>query len=286
MKNTEQFRIYLKQKMIFHIDRESISIPGVLQKWIKSYDLYNYLKRELAEYRVRGEDEEASLLQYVLMAASNQTISEVKYHESKIDCDDAKLHFWTTCKVDSPPNGCPRDSFYIKLGDYGALLNLFCKKFILSDGVLFVHKVGDGDIFIRLYGEISFIGLNQYKYQSMYQAIMEDMLKKEELKMLYTGRIMNHPPKYHNPFSIKDIKFNGPATIVFWEDGEKTVVKMDKSEKKFDVEKAVMAAYTKRALSTLSNARERSIDLTLDMAREKYDAYLKEIKPKEVKIKK
>ena len=36
------------------------------------------------------------------------------------------------------------------------------------------------------------------------------------------------------------------------------------SEKEFDLEKAIMAAFTRRALSTLSNARERSVEKTIN----------------------
>lgn len=46
---------------------------------------------------------------------------------------------------------------------------------------------------------------------------------------------------------IKDVIFNDPATIVFWLDGTKTVVKAQKGEK-FDPEKGLMAAITKKAL--------------------------------------
>lgn len=46
---------------------------------------------------------------------------------------------------------------------------------------------------------------------------------------------------------IKNVIFNDPATIVFWLDGTKTVVKAQKGEK-FDPEKGLMAAITKKAL--------------------------------------
>jgi hypothetical protein len=63
-------------------------------------------------------------------------------------------------------------------------------------------------------------------------------------------------------FKIKKVKFNGPATIVFWESGDKTVVKMQKSESKDDREKAIFAAFTKKALSLSStnSGKEKSIE--------------------------
>lgn len=46
---------------------------------------------------------------------------------------------------------------------------------------------------------------------------------------------------------IKDVKFNGPATIVFWEDGTKTVVKCQNGDT-FDPEKGLAMAIAKKAL--------------------------------------
>ena len=50
-------------------------------------------------------------------------------------------------------------------------------------------------------------------------------------------------------FSIKPTKiiFNGPATIVFWDDGTKTVVKCTEREM-FDYEKGVALCYMKKLL--------------------------------------
>jgi hypothetical protein len=46
---------------------------------------------------------------------------------------------------------------------------------------------------------------------------------------------------------IEDVKFNGPATIVFWTDGTKTVVKCGKGDK-FDPEKGIAMACAKKLL--------------------------------------
>lgn len=43
---------------------------------------------------------------------------------------------------------------------------------------------------------------------------------------------------------IKDIKVNGPATIVFWLDGDKTIVKCQKADN-FDIEKGIIMALVK-----------------------------------------
>ena len=44
---------------------------------------------------------------------------------------------------------------------------------------------------------------------------------------------------------VERVIFNGPATILFWEDGEKTVVKLREGDG-YDAEKGVMAAMLKR----------------------------------------
>lgn len=51
----------------------------------------------------------------------------------------------------------------------------------------------------------------------------------------------------NSKFEIKEVKFNGPATIVFWKDGTKTVVKCGPHDK-IDYEKGLAMAITKRAL--------------------------------------
>lgn len=62
------------------------------------------------------------------------------------------------------------------------------------------------------------------------------------------GRVisdMNVLPK------IKNVIFNDPATIVFWEDNTKTVVMCDKE--KYDPEKGFTMAVTKKALGNKGN---------------------------------
>ena len=50
---------------------------------------------------------------------------------------------------------------------------------------------------------------------------------------------------------IKNVIFNKPATIVFWDDGSKTVVKAD--EETFDPEKGLAMAIAKKALGNKGN---------------------------------
>jgi len=66
-----------------------------------------------------------------------------------------------------------------------------------------------------------------------------------------------HIPPFEGPASrkvpkIKDVIFNDPATIVFWSDGTKTVVKCQNDEK-FDPEKGLAMAISKKALGNKGN---------------------------------
>lgn len=52
-----------------------------------------------------------------------------------------------------------------------------------------------------------------------------------------------------NKPEIRNVIFNGPATIVFWDDGTKTVVKTSKKDRKrFDKEKGLAMAICKKML--------------------------------------
>lgn len=52
-------------------------------------------------------------------------------------------------------------------------------------------------------------------------------------------------------FNIKKVIFNNPATIVYWEDGSKTVVKAH--DEPFDPEKGLAMAIAKRAYGNKGN---------------------------------
>lgn len=53
---------------------------------------------------------------------------------------------------------------------------------------------------------------------------------------------------YNKP-EIKDVKFSGPCTIVFWSDGDKTIVRCGEDDK-FDKEKGLAIAVAKKFLGT------------------------------------
>lgn len=73
------------------------------------------------------------------------------------------------------------------------------------------------------------------------KVIFEDMDKK---------LIINHWTG-HLP-TIKDVIYNGPATIVFWSDGSKTVVKCQEDDD-YDPEKGLAMAIAKKALGNKGN---------------------------------
>lgn len=74
--------------------------------------------------------------------------------------------------------------------------------------------------------------------------------KSYTLARIITEYIKNNPPVIP-PLDVKPIIkkviFNEPATIVFWEDGTKTVVKCREGDE-FDPEKGLAMAVTKKAL--------------------------------------
>lgn len=54
--------------------------------------------------------------------------------------------------------------------------------------------------------------------------------------------------KYKTAVFIKDVIFNPPATVVFWSDNTKTVVKCDESFETYDPEKGLAMAFSKKLL--------------------------------------
>lgn len=82
----------------------------------------------------------------------------------------------------------------------------------------------------------------------------------------------------YNTFEIKDILVNGPATIVFWADGTKTVVKCGPDDS-YDAEKAVAMCFMKKALG--SRSMRKIFDLAEDRKTE-YDNQFTQLSLKEI----
>lgn len=120
------------------------------------------------------------------------------------------------------------DNFYTKLGS--AQMNLE-----LEDGRTFQFNPGDllrdrqGDWHIRKREESAF---DSMRYMHWANCVMEEATKKkEEINMTAA--------------SIKNVIFAPPATIVYWSDGSKTVVKCSEKDV-FDPEKGLAMAVAKR----------------------------------------
>lgn len=82
-----------------------------------------------------------------------------------------------------------------------------------------------------------------YKYDpKVHEKIFDSMLDRTRYMAEFLG-------KKETDMTIKDVKFNPPATIVFWSDGTKTVVKCQANDK-FDAEKGLAMAISKKFLTT------------------------------------
>ena len=120
------------------------------------------------------------------------------------------------------------DNFYTELGSVQINLEL-------EDGRTFQFNPGDllrdrqGDWRIRKPEESV---LDSMRYMHWVDRVMEEAAKKKEETTMTAA-------------SIKNVIFNPPATIVFWTDGSKTVVKCNAKEE-FDPEKGMAMAIAKR----------------------------------------
>lgn len=72
-------------------------------------------------------------------------------------------------------------------------------------------------------------------------------LTKETLNKMFDGIRFYPADSSLFGITIKDVRFSPPATIVFWSDNTKTVVKAQNGEP-FDAEKGLMACIMKRGL--------------------------------------
>lgn len=119
-------------------------------------------------------------------------------------------------------------------------------------------KTGDVDV-DPLYPHI-FMHIARQNGKTLMQAKMiEELIKndpesaKRYLNSLYGVKKNGVEITYAHPEEhlIENVIFNDPATIVFWADGTKTVVKADKEE--FDPEKGLAMAISKKILGNKGN---------------------------------
>lgn len=94
-------------------------------------------------------------------------------------------------------------------------------------------------------------------FSPKYKEALDELLKKEREK--YMGYVnldiattCNIAKAVGFPHEIKDVIFNPPATIVYWKDGTKTVVKVQEGET-FDPEKGLAMAFFKKMHGNTGN---------------------------------
>lgn len=95
-----------------------------------------------------------------------------------------------------------------------------------------------------------------------------------EMKKHYTVDLKKE--KDMEEVTIKNVIFNPPATIVFWSNGDKTVVKCDAIEK-FDPEKGMAMAISKHALGNNGSYYNEFIKYAGEYIRKTFDDYGKVI---------
>ena len=129
-------------------------------------------------------------------------------------------------------------------------------KFKVGDKVVFNRKKAQRDVDRLVPGADSWLDSVPKGPLTIKEAIGIDTVLVEECVFLLSQDWLD---KYEEPVRvetfkvnvregrIKDVKFSGPATIVFWTDGTKTVVKCRKGDK-FDPEKGIAMACAKKLL--------------------------------------
>lgn len=106
-----------------------------------------------------------------------------------------------------------------------------------NDRTKTVVKVADGETFDPSKGLAMAIAKKYFGNDSSYYKVLHKWLSKDKT-------VDNKTPEYKRNRHIKNVIFNDPATIVFWNDGTKTVVKVQ--NEKFDPEKGLAMAISKK----------------------------------------
>ena len=136
-------------------------------------------------------------------------------------------------------SGSPKFSGYCKACCFGS-------KFV-QKGEEMIH-IGTGNPYIS---DVKDIINKKFGVQSMHKDI--DMLDAMSYAASYLDTDMALTSR--NVPEIEKVIFNKPATIVFWKDGTKTVVKVQGKEK-FNKEKGLAIAIAKKALGNQGNYYE------------------------------
>ena len=94
----------------------------------------------------------------------------------------------------------------------------------------------------------------KYDYKDFYYSALRAGISPDQIREdIFAEAFEDWRNKYNHKqkFKIKKVIFNDPATIVYWADGEKTVVKAN--NELFDKEKGLAMAITKKVLGNKGN---------------------------------
>lgn len=133
--------------------------------------------------------------------------------------------------------------YYLVVNTSGKITEPTCKNgFFAVDGYVKDNK----DIVITSYE----VNLREEKDMRKNDATVGDVhnsmsVYQQKVCQFMIGEALTNGMKTFAPDSIKKVIYNDPATIIFWSDGTKTVVKCMEDED-YDLEKGFMAAVTKK----------------------------------------
>lgn len=230
---------------------------------------------------------------------------------------EATLYFWNGCKLAYIENGeyerrikerCESLGYDKKPFDKYNYSNQF------GDGVRFIvndytgptipdipderYLKMDCDVIIKDTDDFDVVNIKCNQIIHAYSECKEEentMLKKETNKAAIEGYFARAAARRYTEYrqrrdqirapvapAIMDIKFNGPATIIFWGDGTKTVVKQHDGEATYDKEKAIAMALIKKSYPGHAYHKLFNLDeyfgKQLRAAEKKRDSILSQIK--------
>lgn len=192
-------------------------------------------------------------------------------------------HIGVIVSIDNP--GCYVDPVYTVRFDEPYKTQFFNAKALVKVG----HVAHEGEITMGLRsGKTYLTQIGKFTNKDNgFDSVIYEMEKQRKFAERGTDEMKN--------VEVKKIIFNGFKTIVFWNDGTKTIVSMSQEEINFDPEDAFRAAYTKKMYGTNSKIKriikeksnieqhQRIVKEKLKEEMEKisrdYDKYMKENYP-------
>lgn len=158
---------------------------------------------------------------------------------ASIYCD----HIGVIVSIDNP--GCYVDPVYTVRFDEPYKTQFFNAKGLVKVG----HVVHEGEITMGLRsGKTYLTEIGKCKNKDNgFDSVIYQMEKERKFAERGTDEMKN--------VEVKKIIFNNFKTIVFWNDGTKTIVSMSQEERNFDPEDAFRAAYTKKMYGTNSKIK-------------------------------